>query len=628
MPCGIAGFAGKSDRELLGRMIREQRHRGPDSDGYYETERVGLGAARLRVIDLPKSDQPIHNEDESVWIVYNGEIYNYQDLRRELLSDGHRFYTDGDTEMVVHAYEKWGTDCLQRFRGMFAFAVWDSKKKLLFVARDRFGKKPVYYSLVGRTLYFASEIKGILQAADVPRDLDWEAADLFFSYYYIPAPHTIWKSVRNLPAGHFLTYDGEHLSISRYWDMAFRPVETTESAAIESLYGILKEAVRIRMRSDVPLGSFLSGGIDSGVVTSLMGKSSDIPTMTCTIGFEENDENLRYGRMVSEFLHTDHREHLVDSKAIDVLPKLIWHLDQPFADPSFVPTYYLSKATRERVTVALTGDGGDEMFMGYGFLSDPPMYGVYSALPKPVRNFGLRMLTKVPGTGESKRMAAHALDKEYGNQSALERYALRMTVFTPKNMEALYSRERLRGGVTRTQDYMTGLLGQCDSRDELDVMTYATIRGYLSDMILTKVDRMAMAVSLEPRAPLLDHVLAEFVGSLPSSLKRKGATSKYLLKRMALEKGLLPKEVINRRKVGFGPPLRSWLGKEWKDYSTQVMERAGSTGLFDRGYLRKLSSDDALNASKIFGIVVFSLWYSQNVLEGPAAQQATPRMFR
>jgi asparagine synthase (glutamine-hydrolysing) len=610
--CGIAGFAGLSDKGLLRRMLDVQKHRGPDSTGTFLDAGVGLGIDRLSIIDLKTGDQPIHNEDETVWVTFNGEIYNYLELRSELEALGHRFYTNGDTETIVHAYEQWHQDCPSHFRGMFSFMIWDANEKLLFGARDRFGKKPFYYSKCGDAFVFSSEMKGLLQYEALKQDLDHEAMDYFFTYFYIPSPLTIFQAINKLPPAHSITYKDGVVSVSRYWDMQFLPRPQSEDEVIEKIYALISTATKLRLRSDVPLGTFLSGGIDSGIVTAIT-KAILGSVKTVTVGFQENDEHIRYGRVVADYLKTEHEELVVEAESAEILPKLVWHFDEPFADPSFVPTYYVSLLTRQKVKVALTGDGGDELFMGYPFLKDPRIFGLYSAMPTWLRRGGLRLARRLPGGSEFKRMAGQALEKNYGDQDFFGRYMLRMVVFTPESLRKFYSKEESARGITPTLTFLQKQREGCLSKDPLDVVDYATVKSYLSEMILTKVDRMSSAVSLEPRSPLLDHELAEYSATIPSELKYRGQTTKYVLKKMALNKNLLPKAVIERKKVGFGPPVSRWMGGEWKDLSAQVVEKASGLGLFEKGSLQKLLIDAQLNSSKIFGLVIFTLWYAQFV---------------
>jgi asparagine synthase (glutamine-hydrolysing) len=611
MTCGIAGFVGLSDRELLGKMLQVQRHRGPDSTGYFIDSNVGLGNDRLSIIDLKKGDQPIHNEDESVWITFNGEVYNYVELRRRLESGGHKFYTETDTECVVHAYEDKGADCLKDLRGMFAFAIWDKKRKSIFAARDRLGKKPLYYALVNDVFIFSSELKGILQYRDVKKKIKKKALDLFLTYFYVPSPDTIFEGISKLPPGHYLLFGEDGLEVNQYWDMHFTPVNVPEQEVMERVFSLISDSVRIRMRSDVPVGGFLSGGIDSSVVAAMMTKFSD-NVRTVTVGFEENDEHLRYGKIVSQYLNTNHREYVVDAGSVEILPKLLWHHDEPFADSSIIPTYRVSEVMRREVKVALTGDGGDEMFMGYPILKDQAMYGVYNALPKTVRRAALRTILKVPRDMGIKKMASHALEKDYDAQDFSGRWMMRTVAFTPDLMRRLYTAEQSEN-VYPTLDFVRSFTDKYRNGDPMDAVTYATMKGYLPDMILTKVDRMSMAVSLEARCPLLEQELAEYVGTVPSQLKFRGSTTKYVFKKMALEKELLPKDVVVRKKAGFGSPVDKWIGREWKDLSDQALEKAGKLGLFDQRYLRELTKDRFVHSNRIFGLTVLTLWHSMYI---------------
>jgi len=615
--CGICGFVGISDKRLLERMCEAISYRGPDSTGLYLDTGIGLGIDRLKIIDLSTGDQPIHNEDGSVWLVFNGEIYNYLELRRELEAAGHRFYTSTDTEVIVHAYEEWGEEgCLGRLRGMFAFALWDTKERRLFLARDRFGKKPLYYAQIGDVFLFGSEIKCILQSEQVPRRIDPESVDRFFTYMYIPSPATIFKDVRKLPPGHFAVYDAQrNLAVKEYWDMKFQPDESlTEDAIVEGLYSTMLEAVRIRLRSDVPLGAFLSGGIDSSVVVSLMSRLSDRPVKTVSIGFSEGTSEVKYSRLMADLLKTDHTERtVVPPSAFEILPRLIRHFDEPFADHSMIPTFFLSEVTREKVTVALSGDGGDELFMGYPFLNDPSSFGVYSVIPGAMRRPILKAVSRLPLSSGARRMANNAYEKNYGGQPTPERYAMRMSMLDTKALTELYSQSFNREHtVSNAYGYLTGLVESCPATDALDRLDYATIRSYLEEGILTKVDRMSMAVSLEVRCPLLDHVLADFVGTIPSRFKMRGRETKYVFKKMAVAKNLVPREIAHRKKQGFGAPLESWMQGSWKELTAQALDpvvSGGYTGLFDRERVKHFLDDPYLYSNRLFALTVFVMWY-------------------
>ncbi len=620
MGCGICGFVGISDRELLRSMCQAIQHRGPDQSNYYVDDGVGLGIDRLKIIDLTSGDQPIHNEDSSIWVVFNGEIYNYKELQPELESRGHRFYTASDTECIVHAYEEWGNSCVDHLRGMFAFAIWDSKARRLFLARDRFGKKPLYYAHNGNVFLFASELKSILQYSGIKRDLDYDAVDLFFTYMYVPAPFSIFKQIRKLPPGCYATLENNQLSISQYWDFAPRPDPSLadEDKLVEMLYKTIEEAVKVRMRSDVPLGAFLSGGIDSSTIVSFMTRLSDQPVKSVSIGFDNEMSELPYSRKVAEFLSTDHREHIVSPEAFRILPKLIWHFDEPFADHSMIPTYYLSEVTRREVTVALSGDGGDELFMGYPFLLDPRAYSLYSKVPGFLRRPSLRLLLALPFNSQTKVMAKHAYEKGYADQSYDKRFTMRVTLNDSQGLRSLYSKEHLsQHSLMDTYSYYLGLTKECtSSKDPLDAVDYATVRGYLEEDILVKVDRMSMAVSLEARCPLLDQEVAALVERIPSHLKMRNRETKYILKKMAVKKGLIPKEIALRKKQGFGAPITSWMQKEWKEVVPQVLDPVvakGYTGLFDREKVRSYIEDPYLNSGKLFSLITFVLWYRMYV---------------
>lgn len=614
MPCGICGFVGLSDKALLKSMCDIMRHRGPDDTGYFIDGSVGLGVDRLSIIDLKTGDQPIHNEEGSIWVIQNGEIYNYGQLKEELESLGHRFYTESDSETIVHAYEEWGDQCPNHFRGMFALAIWDGHRRRLFIARDRFGKKPLYYHFRNGLLLFGSEMKAVLQFEGVPRRINPVAMDLYFSYGYIPAPHTIFQDVSKLPAGHSATYENGSLKLKQYWDFGLSPQEvSSESATVDRLYETMKEAVRLRLRSDVPLGAFLSGGIDSSTVVAFMQLLSSRPVKTFSIGFNDSLSEAKYARRVADYLGTDHQEYTVTPDAFRILPKLAWHFDEPFADHSLIPTYYLSELTARQVTVALSGDGGDEMFMGYPFLTEPKLFRIYSKMPASIRRTALKTVIRLPIKGSFTRMADHALTKDYGSQSPYERFAMRVTMLDESGLRKLYSQENLsRHQPSNTYSYLLNLLGSYSGDDFLNAADIATVKSYLEDDILVKVDRMSMANSLEVRCPLLDQDLASLVATMPSDLKLRGRTSKYILKRMTRERKLIPQQIILRKKKGFGAPVHSWMGRDWRDLSQQVLEpiiSANYTGLFNREFVRDMLRDSYVNANRIFALIMFVLWY-------------------
>ena len=626
MGCGICGFVGLSDKPLLKSMCEAIRHRGPDDTGYYLDSEVGLGIDRLKVIDLATGDQPIHNEDGSVWVVFNGEIYNYLELKKELEGLGHRFYTASDTETLVHAYETWGAQCVTHLRGMFAFAIWDTKAKTLFIARDRFGKKPLYYALADDSVFlFASELKSILRYEGLKRTLDYDAVDHYFTYMYVPSPLSIFKEIRKLPPASYATFSKGRLSVTQYWDFKPNPDNRLdEDSLVDLLYDSIQEAMRVRMRSDVPLGAFLSGGIDSSTVVAFMSRLSDQPVKTVSIGFNTEIDETGYARQVADFLHTDHHEYIVTPDAHKLLPKLIWHFDEPFADHSMIPTYCLSEVTRKEVTVALSGDGGDELFMGYPFLLDPKSYSLYSKVPQPLRRPSLRVIRALPVKSQTRRMAQHAYEKGYADQSYGERFTMRVTLHDEKGLRSLYSKERLASHeVAGTYGYYDRLMGDCASKDPLDVVDYATVRGYLEEDILVKVDRMSMAVSLEVRCPLLDQELASLVERIPSHMKMRNRQTKHIFKKMAVKKRLIPKEIALRNKQGFGAPIESWMKAEWKEMVAQTLDPVitkNYTGLFDAPHVKSLVSKPYVNSNKIFALMTFVMWYRMYIEEGAASR--------
>ena len=618
MPCGISGFVGEGGKDRLKKMVELLTHRGPDSSGLFLDSGVGLGINRLSIIDLRTGDQPIHNEDESLWIVFNGEIYNYKELREDLEGRGHRFYTETDTETVVHAFEEWREECVQHLRGMFAFAIWDKRRKSMYIARDRYGKKPLYYALLDGTLVFASEMKAILPWGSFT--IDRYAMDLYFTYLYVPSPYTIFREIKKLPPASYLTYSKGVLKIETYWDVDFKPdSDVREDEIMERLYGTMLDAVRIRMRSDVPLGAFLSGGIDSSTIVALMAKLSEEPVHTFSIGFDQGIDETPFARQVAELYGTDHREHIVSMKVFEILPKLVWHFDEPFADHSFIPTYYLSQVTRNQVKVALSGDGGDEIFMGYPFLYEPNLYRAYRRVPRGLRRAMLRSILALPIQGQFTRMANHAYEKDYGDQPETERYIMRVTAIEPAGLTKLYSSSFMKEHRPNdSYSYLREWLQRCHA-DTAHKLDYATLHTYLQEDILTKVDRMSMAVSLEVRCPLLDQALTEVVAKIPAHMKLRGGLTKYMFKKMVVEKGLLPRDIAYRSKQGFGAPIDKWLKSDWKDLVSQVLDPVISsnyTGFFDREYLAKMLRQPYLYSGRLFSMVTFVLWYKTYVEEG------------
>ncbi|MDQ7034739.1 MAG: asparagine synthase (glutamine-hydrolyzing) [Anaerolineae bacterium] len=555
--CGAVHFDGKVMTESLLRQMNESLvHRGPDGDGFYCGENMGLAMRRLSIIDLAGSDQPLYNEDKSIAVVFNGEIYNYRQLRHDLAQQGHTFHTDGDGETIAHLYEQYGTDAPQHMRGQFAFALWDNNEKCLFLARDRFGQKPLYYYHDNNIFVFGSEIKALLNHPSVPRESAFDDSHmlaLYLGYGTIPAPMTAFKGIKMLEPQHTLTVDYHRgalqtlLQSQAYWeipsitDRRFRPTDNIQDY-IDGLREILRESVELRMIADVPLGAFLSGGLDSSLIVALMQQVTTQQVKTFSIGFEGDDsfDETPYAKQVADTLHTDHTPFIVKPDAMGLLEKLVWHHDQPFADSSAIPTFLVSELTRQHVTVALTGDGGDEMFAGYERFYAANLFKRLQVLPHSLWQ-GINALVGLLPEGTSYR--------------SLTKRAARFTQAATKSpVMAYFDLVRL-----LSADQIHELLGTTDSAAEhfqqqvrdgkLASILEGNMQTYLPDDLLIKADRCIMAASLEARAPFLDHKLAEFAADIPMDLKLKGSTTKYILKEAA--RGLLPDSIIDRKKTRF-----------------------------------------------------------------------------
>ncbi|HMV84516.1 MAG TPA: amidotransferase 1, exosortase A system-associated [Blastocatellia bacterium] len=571
--CGLAGIYHyqnelQIDEAVLRRMTGVLAHRGPDDDGFYVVGRIGLGHRRLSIIDVAGGRQPIFNEDQSIAIVFNGEIYNYRELARLVESRGHRLRTRSDTETIVHLYEEFGDACVEQLRGMFAFALWDARQQKLLLARDRVGKKPLYFADLGGTLIFGSELKALLEHPRMSREIDPQAVADYFSYQFIPSPKTIFQQARKLPAGHCLIVTPDGTRQRQYWDIDFSQVETrSETEWRELLLQEFQETVAGRLMSEVPLGAFLSSGVDSSAVVAMMNRVSNQPVVTASVGFtEEKYSEAKDARRFAESLNTRHHERIVSPDAVRVIEKLAWHYDEPFADASAIPTFYVSQAAREFVTVALSGDGGDENFAGYRrYAFDAAENRVRALIPAALRQplFGA--------------LAAAYPKADWLPQVLRAKATLRNLSLDParayfNSVYGAMANERdvlLGGDVQRSLagydpfDVFAEHYGRANTDDSLSRAQYADIKLYLADDILTKVDRASMAVSLEVRCPLLDHKLMELAARIPSTLKLRGGEGKYIFKQTV--KPLLPPEVLTRRKQGFVVPLAEWLRGELRE---------------------------------------------------------------
>jgi asparagine synthase (glutamine-hydrolysing) len=597
--CGIAGIVdlkgGRPPRPLLERLCARLVHRGPDEEGYYQGCNAALAQRRLSIIDLSGGRQPLANEDGSVWVTFNGEIYNFHDLRSGLERQGHRFATRSDTEVIVHAYEQYGVECLKQFRGMFAFALWDEKAHALLLARDRVGKKPLFYAEADGQFVFASELQALVQHPAVRRELDPTAIDDYLTYGYIPSPKTPFRGVFKLPPAHYLTLratpDGSarpDLRVARYWQLEFTPKwDLREEEAAQGLREVLTEAVRLRLIADVPLGALLSGGIDSSLVVALMSRLSGRAVKTFSIGFEEEDFNeLPYARQVARRYGTDHHELVVRPRALDILPTLVRHYGEPYADSSAIPSYYVAKLTRQHVKVALNGDGGDECLAGYERYLASTLAERYQRVPWVLRRGVIEPLAAL--APEALLLPRRLRQAKRLLQSAARPFAQRylgwVTYLKPEQKQDLYTpefRERLAG-----YEGAAWLRGQLEAPppaggNQLDVLLAADVQSYLPDDLLVKMDIASMANSLEARSPFLDHKVMEFCARLPGRYKVRGATLKYLLRRVG--RGLLPPANLRRRKMGFGVPVGRWMRRELRPLLEDALFSPRS---FLRGYFR------------------------------------------
>lgn len=622
--CGIAGFVdlwerkahALEDREaILARMCRIITHRGPDDQGVMVQTGVALGMRRLSIIDLAGGHQPMSGEDGSVTIVFNGEIYNFQELKPNLEARGHIFQTHSDTEAIVHAYEEFGPECLKDLRGMFAFAIWDDKARNLFIARDRAGKKPLYYTTTPNgTFVFGSELKALLEHPEVERRINAEALDAYFTLGYVPDPLSIFEDIHKLPPGHYLNFKDGQVTVKQYWDFELQPGKSlSEEDYLDELRDLLDESVRLRLISEVPLGAFLSGGIDSSTVVGLMARHMGQPVKTFSIGFHEDSYNeLKYARLTAEKFGTDHHEFFVTPDICKVVDELAWHFDEPFADSSAIPTYMVSKLARDHVTVVLSGDGGDELFAGYTRYAIERKRGAFERLPKPLREGLMRPL--------SQRLPHATWGRNYLHNVSLDpvsRYLDSVSVFTSLNRRSLYTpdfSQKLGPG-----GYAGGLFhelaGNVKSNEPLDRLLYLDSKTYLPGDILTKVDRMSMAVSLEARAPLLDHKLIEFVTRVPASLKLAGLETKHLLK--SAVKDLVPAEILNRAKQGFGVPIQEWINQQLRSRIRDTLSdaRTRQRGYVDSRYVDVLLDEHERgrrdHSMRLWSLVMLELWHRQ-----------------
>lgn len=629
--CGICGKISrpgeKTNETLLRKMCNVITHRGPDDEGLFIRENVGLGVRRLSIIDIKGGSQPMFNEDKKICVVYNGEIFNFKEERKKLIQKGHHFKTNSDTEIIVHLYEEVGIDCISHLRGMFAFALWDQNRKELYLVRDRFGIKPLHYCINNGALLFGSEIKSILQEHKVSREINFRALNDYFTFMYIPGPETIFKDIYKLDPAHYLIYKEGKIKIEQYWDFPKTKISNlSEEEYCLELMTRLKESIKLSTISDVPLGVFLSGGIDSSLMVALLSEISTQTIKTFSIGFgkEKNYNELEYARSVSKQFHTDHYEYNVEPKVIDILPHLVSCFDEPFADASAIPTYYVSKMASKKIKVALSGEGGDEIFAGYPnryywdqkaeYLQNIPigfkngqLSNFMALLPMPRNRYlqnKIRQLKKFT---------------YYGSLPQPERYTNWFSIFTSELKTKLYTKD-LMANIEDLESYRIYAKHFALRKNDhpLNKMLYVDSKVLLPGDLLTKTDRTSMANSLEVRVPFLDHKLVEYAWNLPPSMKLKGKTTKYILRKLAAR--LLPQNIVKRKKQGFEVPISSWFQGNLNAFAKEILspEIIKRRNLFNpdaiKGIIDKVDNGIAHYAPHLYALIVFEIW-SQSYID-------------
>ena len=604
-------------------MCERMKHRGPDSEGLWVENQVALGMRRLSIIDLHTGEQPVYNEDKSIVVVMNGELYNFREVRADLEKRGHKFETNTDTEILPHLYEEYGDAMLEQINGMFAFALWDKNKKKLLIARDRFGEKPLYYGVFGNQLIFASEPKVLLANPSVKAEINLDALRSYLSFDYVPAPHSIYKGVSKLPAAHFLTVEKGEIKTRRYWNLTWEKRETKslESSA-EELRELLADAVRMRLVSDVPLGILLSGGVDSSTVAAFATQFSTEKVKTFSIGFEEDSfDESKFARQVANHLKTEHYEDKLSvEKAADLISEIGLWLDEPMSDGSLIPTFLLSRFVRKHVTVALGGDGGDEIFAGYPMYYAHKVSDIYNGIPQFLRNGLIEpVVNNLPVS--NKNLSFDYKAKRFVRASKYDlvtRHHSFFGSFSLGEQQNVLSKDVLAQTSNDIYGDAKDLLKVCDAANKIEQMQFLDINFYMAEDILTKVDRASMAVSLEVRAPFLDPRVAEFAASIPLEYKLKGSKGKYILKK-AME-NLLPKNILHRPKKGFGIPIAEWLRGRLNPLMHELLDpaRLKNQGLFDEKFVQKLIKEHETNTAshhkQLWTLLVFQLWFD-NFLE-------------
>lgn len=625
--CGIAGILSLErepiDKALLKDMADVLSHRGPDDSGIFIDRRIGLAHKRLSIIDLSKAGhQPMHNEDGSLWIIYNGEVYNFKELRKQLEEQGHRFYSNTDTEVILHAYEEHGEKCLSMFNGMFAFAIWDSKNKKLFLARDRIGVKPLYYTIAGEKLLFASEIKAILQCDEFKREVNIEALNYYLTFRYVPGAGTLFKKIKRLLPGHYMLYENKKISIKQYWDVSFEAASGSEDFFEKKLLEELKKSVEYRLIADVPVGAYLSGGIDSSAIVALMSQLSE-KVKTFSVGFGYKEDELKDAEFVASHFKTDHHEIMVKPDISGLLPKVIWHLDSPY-EPISIVTYLLSQLASKKVKVVLAGEGADENFAGYMHHKNLLMSRHGKAIPKFIRkNIIANIIKPIPVSFLDKFFHyPSSLGEEGKNRlvdyisnmdDSIKSYMLFVANFTEKEKKSLYSEDfakKLKDPAT--DEYVKGKFNQINN-SFFNKILYYELKEWLPNSILMVSDRTSMANSIESRVPFLDYKIVEFAAKLPFSLKINKGVDKYILRKAM--RGILPKRVIAKKKHAFFMPLESWLKGEFKEIVSQVLSESNvnKRGYYRYDYIQHLiknyDKSQLVYGRQIMALLTTELWH-------------------
>lgn len=623
--CGTIDYTNKDnfDENIIHKMCWEMKHRGPDDEGIYIHKQrffVGLGHRRLSIIDLSSAGhQPMANEDKTIWIVFNGEIYNYKELRMELENKGHIFKSHTDTETIIHLYEEYDENCVKYLRGMFAFCIWDNVQRKLILARDRIGKKPLIYFHGNDRFCFASEFVSLLASGLVEKKINLEAIDYYLTFGYIPAPLTIYKNIFKLPPAHTLILENGEVTINRYWQLDYsQKIDISEYDAAEEIIRLLKEAVKIRLYSDVPLGAFLSGGIDSSTVVALMSQLSDKSVKTFSIGFPERDySELKYSRNIAKRFNTEHHEFIVEPKAMEILPLLVERYGEPYADSSCIPTYYLSQQTKQAVTVALNGDGGDELFAGYERYQAMLAAEMYQRMPKVAQKIISSFANLLPDSVNPKNRLRRI--KRFLDGATLpspQRYIRWVGIFDDALKRNLYSEDFSRAtSQANPQKFTEPFLNSSNGLSLIDSLLCTDTMTYLPNDLLVKVDITSMANSLEARSPFLDHKLMEFVAKLPAEYKMRRFLKKYILKKAVSD--LIPQENIHRKKMGFGVPVGEWFRDDLKGFLREMLFSKTSLGreYFKPAVIKKMVEQHISKQKDytfcLWALLMLELWHQR-----------------